>query len=179
MVRLAFGIQISRWFANEVISKTKNLFRSLLTMLIRKNWKNCFTESSTRLYLKRSLADVFAQSVKFCTVHCHILMSTDVWTRWFINPWSNRQKMDGCSFQQRLRQNLAFVLTQENTLSSRFHFKVKRKSIGSSKNGTSAFQNSPPFGRSACFYVTTTGNFERFQYLARGDEPSTLTCKMS
>ena len=95
--------------------------------------KLCFTESSTRLYLKRSLADVFAQSVKFCTVHCHILMSTDVWTRWFINPWSNRQKMDGCSFQQRLRQNLAFVLTQENTLSSRFHFKVKRKSIGSSK----------------------------------------------
>ena len=26
------------------------------------------------------------------------------------------------------------------------------------------FQNSPPFERLACFYVTITGNFERFQY---------------
>ena len=26
------------------------------------------------------------------------------------------------------------------------------------------FQNSPLFERSACFYVTITGNFERFQY---------------
>ena len=25
------------------------------------------------------------------------------------------------------------------------------------------FQNSPPFERSACFYVTISGNFERFQ----------------
>ena len=27
------------------------------------------------------------------------------------------------------------------------------------------FQYSPPFERSACLYVTITGNFERFQYL--------------
>ena len=26
------------------------------------------------------------------------------------------------------------------------------------------FQNSPPFEKSACFYVTMAGNFERFQY---------------
>ena len=26
------------------------------------------------------------------------------------------------------------------------------------------FQNSPPFERWACFYVTISGNFERFQY---------------
>ena len=26
------------------------------------------------------------------------------------------------------------------------------------------FQNSPPSERSACFHVTITGNFERFQY---------------
>ena len=32
------------------------------------------------------------------------------------------------------------------------------------KNGTRDFQNSPPFERSACFYVTISGNFERFQY---------------
>ena len=27
------------------------------------------------------------------------------------------------------------------------------------------FQNSPPFERLACFYVTISGNFEHFQYL--------------
>ena len=32
------------------------------------------------------------------------------------------------------------------------------------KNGTRDFQNSPPFDRSACFYVTITENFKRFQY---------------
>ena len=32
------------------------------------------------------------------------------------------------------------------------------------KNGTRYFQNSTPFERSACFYMTTSGNFERFQY---------------
>ena len=32
------------------------------------------------------------------------------------------------------------------------------------KNGTSDFQNSPPLERLACFYVTISGNFQRFQY---------------
>ena len=32
------------------------------------------------------------------------------------------------------------------------------------KNGTRNFQNSPPFARSTCFYLTISGNFERFQY---------------
>ena len=31
------------------------------------------------------------------------------------------------------------------------------------KNVTKDFQNSPPFERSACFYVIFSGNFERFQ----------------
>ena len=31
------------------------------------------------------------------------------------------------------------------------------------KNGTQDFQNNPPFERSACFYMTISGNFERFQ----------------
>ena len=30
------------------------------------------------------------------------------------------------------------------------------------KNGTRDFQNSPSFNRSACFYATISGNFERF-----------------
>ena len=40
-----------------------------------------------------------------------------------------------------------------------FYFKANRKNIGSFKNGTS-----PPFERSACCYVTISGNFELFQY---------------
>ena len=32
------------------------------------------------------------------------------------------------------------------------------------KNDARNFQNSPPFERLACFYVTISGNFERFQY---------------
>ena len=32
------------------------------------------------------------------------------------------------------------------------------------KNGTKCFQNSIPYERSPCFYVTITGNFERFQF---------------
>ena len=38
------------------------------------------------------------------------------------------------------------------------------KSIGSSKNGNSDFQNSRPLERFACFYVTISKNFENFQY---------------
>ena len=57
---------------------------------------------------------------------------------------------------------LVFVLAIENTFSQRFHFKTNRKRIGFSKNGTRDFQNSPPFERSACFYVTISENFERF-----------------
>ena len=58
-------------------------------------------------------------------------------------------------------------LTPESYFSSRFHFKANRKRIGYSivilKNGTRDFQNTPPFKISACFHVTISGNFERFQ----------------
>ena len=60
---------------------------------------------------------------------------------------------------------LVFVLTLENAFSQRLHFKANRKSIGSLKSVTRDFLNSPPFERSACFYVTISGNFEIFQYL--------------
>ena len=64
--------------------------------------------------------------------------------------------MNDCSFLQLLRQNLTcfFVLTQKNAFSSRFHSKANRRSIGSCKNGTRDFQNSPPFERLACFYLS-------------------------
>ena len=62
------------------------------------------------------------------------------------------------SFQQVLPQ--VFVVTLENAC----HFKAKKKSIGSSKNGTRDFQSSPPFERSASFYEKISRNFERFLY---------------
>ena len=44
------------------------------------------------------------------------------------NLSSNRQKTNGCSFHQRLRQNVkVFVLTQEKALSKMFHFIAIRK----------------------------------------------------
>ena len=46
----------------------------------------------------------------------------------------------------------------------RFHFKVNKRVKALLKNGTRDFQNSLPFERSGCFYVTISVNFERFQY---------------
>ena len=36
--------------------------------------------------------------------------------------------------------------------------------MGSSINGARDFQTSPPFERSACFYLTISENVEHFQY---------------
>ena len=74
--------------------------------------------------------------------------------------------MNGCFFQLVLQQKfgLVFVLTLENAFSQRFFFKANWKSIGSSKKGTRDFQHSPPFERSACFYVKISGEVQRFQY---------------
>ena len=75
--------------------------------------------------------------------------------------------MNGCYFQQVLRQYLNQFLSQHwKTLSLRGGFTLKptERAQVLLKNGTTAFQNSPPFKRSICFYETTSGNFERFQY---------------
>ena len=61
------------------------------------------------------------------------------------------------------RIGLVFVLTLENAFFQKFHFKAKRKSIGSSKDGTRDFQNSPLFERSTFLYVTIRESFKRFQ----------------
>ena len=60
---------------------------------------------------------------------------------------------------------LAFGFTLENAFTLRFHFKVNSKSIVSSKQRCYGFLKGPSVERSACFYVTTTENFECFQYL--------------
>ena len=58
---------------------------------------------------------------------------------------------------------LIFVLTLENTFS--FILKSTERAEVLLKNNATDFQNSPSFERSACFYVTISGNSERFQYL--------------
>ena len=59
---------------------------------------------------------------------------------------------------------LVFVLTLENAFPKRFHFKVNRKSIRSSKKRHQGLSKYPPFERSVCFYVTISKNFKRFQW---------------
>ena len=64
---------------------------------------------------------------------------------------------------------LVLVLTKEKAFSQRFHFKGSRKSIVFSKKRCQGFLKialhlrDQPYG-SVSFYVTITGNFERFQY---------------
>ena len=74
--------------------------------------------------------------------------------------------MNGCSFQQNLRQKLGWLLSQ--------HWKalflrglILKPTEGAQillENSTKDFQISPPFERSACFYMTINRNSERFQY---------------
>ena len=74
--------------------------------------------------------------------------------------------MNGCSFQQVLRLYLGWFLSYHwKTLCPRdFILKPTERAWVGLINNTKDFQNSPPFERSACFYATISGNFERFQY---------------
>ena len=69
-------------------------------------------------------------------------------------------------FSNVLWQNMGWFMSQHwKTLFLRgFVLKPTERAQILLKSGTRNFQNSPPFERSACFYVTTSGNFERFQY---------------
>ena len=74
--------------------------------------------------------------------------------------------MNGCSFQQVLQQNLGKFLAQhwETLLLRGFILKSTEKVQVLLKNGNSDIQNSPPFERSAFFYMAINEKFERFQY---------------
>ena len=60
---------------------------------------------------------------------------------------------------------VGFCPSTRKLFSQRFHFKANRKRINSSKKWYQKFSKYPPFERSACFYLTISGSFERFQYL--------------
>ena len=123
------------------ISYSAVIYTHNLTIL---TGKNCFIQFSTRIFWNRSFAvfelfHMFSESNKVNIFYCHILKSADVWTRWFINPWSSREYNE--SNNERLllsatfttKFQLVFVLTQENALCKRLNFKGKRKSISSPK----------------------------------------------
>ena len=57
---------------------------------------------------------------------------------------------------------LAFILTLKKLFLRVFILKSTERAYILLQNGARDFQNSPPFYRLACFYVTISGNFERF-----------------
>ena len=69
--------------------------------------------------------------------------------------------MDACFFRQIARQNMRFVRKTHPLRGS--ILKPIIRSYVPLKICASDF--SPPFKRSACFYTTITGHFERFQNL--------------
>ena len=74
--------------------------------------------------------------------------------------------MNGCFFEEVLQQNFGLVFVLTKTLFLRgFILKPTERAYVLLKNCTRDFQNSPPLERSACFHVTISGSFERFQCL--------------
>ena len=72
--------------------------------------------------------------------------------------------MSGCSAGFTAKFWLVFVLMLESAFSYMFYINATERAQVLLKNGTRDFQDSPPFERWACFYMTIAGNFERFQY---------------
>ena len=109
------------------------------------------------------LSHMFTQSTKF-PVYYHILKSyrclkkvihqIDSKINWLLLSTSFTAKFE-----------LDFALTLASAFSKRFHFKANRKrALVLLKNCIWNFEHSPPFVKSACFYVTISGYFECFQY---------------
>ena len=63
---------------------------------------------------------------------------------------------------------LVFVLTFENTFCYSFFLKPTERAQILLKSSTTDFQNSPLFEKLACFYVTFSESFKRFQYFNFG-----------
>ena len=104
------------------------------------------------------LFDVFTQSIKFYIFHYQY--------RCLKNVIHQIDSKKGClllSASFTAKFGSVFVLTKTLFLRD-FIFKSTERASVLLKNGTRDFQNSHPFKRSACFYVTISEYFERFQY---------------
>ena len=109
--------------------------------------KNCVLLSSLQEWLLCCLTapafHMFTQSIKFYKFHYYVLRV---------------QMFEKCDSSNRH----GFCLSTERKLYLR-SFILKQTTQILLKSGTRDLQNSPPFERLACFYVTISENFERFQ----------------
>ena len=105
---------------------------------------------------------MFTQSIKYNTFYHHVLRVQMFEKFDPLNRSKNEWLFLSASFTAKFE--LVFVLTLGNVFSKRFDFKANRKNMIFLKSNTRNFQKTPPFERSACFYMTISGNFERFQY---------------
>ena len=106
------------------------------------------------------LFDMFMQSTKFYYTFCYHVLRVKTFEKYdSLNGSKNEWLLLPASFTAKFK--LLFVLTLENAFSQRFYFKANKTAQVLLKNGTGDFQNSPPFARLACFYVTISGNFKR------------------
>ena len=103
-----------------------------LTILTRKTVFYSIQYKINRSLAASDLFPTFPQIINFYTFYFHILKSKMLEKR----DSSNRQKWIVASFSISARFTakfeLAFVLTQKNASSQRFHFKANRMSISSS-----------------------------------------------
>ena len=105
---------------------------------------------------------MFTQSIKYNTFYPHVLRVQMFEKFDPLNRSKNEWLILSASFTAKFE--LVFVLTLGNVFSKRFDFKANRKNMIFLKSNTRNFQKTHPFERSACFYMTISGNFERFQY---------------
>ena len=93
------------WALTEIIELHTERARSVLQIVC-----NTLCQNYTRTYGNRNLPafNLFYMVSRSYTFHCCTLKSAEIWKRWFIR----KKKMNGCSFQQILRQSFSWFLSQ-------------------------------------------------------------------
>ena len=112
--------------------------------------KNCVLLNSVQEFIEIEAWLLLTFFIKFYAFYCQTLKNKMLEK----GGSSNRQKkrlLLSPSFTTKFV--FVFVLSQESAFSQRFYFEANRKSWVLLKIGTRDFQNSPPFGISACFFI--------------------------
>ena len=95
-----------------------------------------------------------SNQIKFYTSYLkNLIHQTDSKNKWLL---FSSAFMEKCG--------LVSILTLENAVFRGFILKQTERVYVFLTKSTRYFQNSPPFKRSPCFYMTIMRNFERFQY---------------
>ena len=131
-------------------------------ILIRKDW--CFTQFSTGMAGWLLLIFFICLHNQLSSIHS---ISTFYQYRCLENVIHQIDSKNGwllLSVKFTAKFGLVFVLTLENVFLRGVTFKPTERAYVLLKKDARDFQNSPPFERSAWFYVTISENFEHFQY---------------